>query len=409
MFRRRENELRMDRFAECNPDLAAHAHSLQLRFPPFLDCRDMFSMVEDFINVHKLRKIRGLEIEVLSLLRKATRYPEHAVLHKNTFGVSLHQEVLRTRFPNLRYIEMVYSEDSHQQLVVGSQLRLSGQSFTFDESFYDGNVHPFALDSEWMKIVCLAAPKQVTSFKFEGLRLGGDFADNLALIPHTKHLDLSFIDTEEDLSYDYPLFCPCCVGEWQSQLTAMPELVDLRLAFRSDWTSVSQAVLQERHFPYLDDVLPPLTKLRKLSVAKWPVRLAKFCEMVQALQSDQVLDFPHLLIDIKGTEMEVENIPTAMLLSVVMARKQISVESAFVYCINHDHGRGPRRAIVGYSLDNEDIAEALADAEGLASKARETGSEDHMMEFRMELMMNTTEAVDNAYNRLDTWVASLRQ
>lgn len=264
----------MKYFVELAPRLTALSHSLQLQFPPFLDRRDRVSMVEEFITVYKLRKSRGLDIEVQSLLRKAAR-PEHAILHKSTIGVSLHQELLLTQSPNLRHIEMVYSEKCHKELVAGSQLRLGGQSSTFNERFYKGKVHPLILDAEWMKNVCLAAPKQMTSFKFEGLRLGANFAENLALIPQTKHLDLSFIDTEDYYHYTSPLFCPCCVKEWKDQLTAMPELVDLQVAFRNNLNPVQLAVLYESYFPYLDDVLPPLTtNLRKLSVGQWPIKLA---------------------------------------------------------------------------------------------------------------------------------------
>lgn len=395
----------MDYFVKLAPGLTALSHSLRLQFPPLLDRRDMYSMVEDFITVHKLRRSRGLDIEVLSLLRKAAR-PEHAILHKGNFGVSLHQELLRTRFPNLRHIEMVYSEECRQELVANSGLRLGGQPFNFNESFYEDELHPLILDSEWMKNVCLSAPKQVTSFKFEGLRLGADFAQNLALIPQTKYLDLSFIDTEgydQDIS---PLLCPCCVREWQGQLTALPELVDLKIAFRSNLNSVQDVILSETYFPYLEDVLPPLSKLRKLSVDNWPLRLANFCQMVEALQSDQTVHFSRVGIDIKGTGWPIDNIPIAMLLPVVMAQKQVIVDSALIYCINHDHGRGPQRAIVGYFLEDDDIAEALADAEVLASQKRETKREEHMTEFRMEMMTNVTEVVDNTYDRLKTWLHS---
>lgn len=89
-----------------------------------------------------------------------------------------------------------------------------------------------------------------------------------------------------------------------------------------------------------------------------------------------------------------------------MARKQISVGSAFIYCINHDHGRGPQRSMIGYPLDEEDVAAVLADAEILASQEQGRGDRDHMAEFRMELTMDETKAVDDAYDRMSVWLSS---
>ncbi|KAL9602220.1 MAG: hypothetical protein Q9219_001944 [cf. Caloplaca sp. 3 TL-2023] len=394
----------MKQFAKCSPHLAALAQTLQLRFPFFLDSRDMFAMVEDFIEVHQLRKSRGMDVDIVSLLRRAAQYPEHAVLHKPFFqSIDLDRELLRTQYPNLRHVEMLHWAEPRHELATGSQIRLGGQSFAFNESYYKGHLRPFIVESIWMNSVCLASPENITSFKFEGLCLSAEFARNLEMLTHVKRLDLSFVETA-DGPRESPLFCRCCVSEWFDQLTAMSGLADLRLAFQGGWESISEAILDERYFPYLEDILPPVSNLRKLSVANWPIRLAHYCQVTQELRSDQELELQGLLVDVKGTELELEDLLPAMVLSKVMSGKYITLESVHMYCLNYDRGRGPLRAIGGYAFNLEDINEAISEVEDLFRNTQETGNWDRLTDIRAKAMISASESGDNTYDRLVTEV-----
>lgn len=293
---------------------------MQFRFPFLIDPRNTAEKVDIVIGLHHLRRTRNLEDGIVSVLREVASLS--AICHVSALdrkypfiGRKVHKQFMPTHFPNLDRIEILNLADIHQLFVPESQQIIDGQIFKFDSMFYDESLYSFVLQYGWVKKVLIAARTNVTTFTLWGLRFSDDFAHDLALMPQVEELELKIYGPVDGKDNDNG---PEDKRAWRDRLSALPGLVSLRLAFQCQWDpTVSDWVFEERHFPYLEDVLPKSSKLRKFSSDNWRIRHAALCDMIEMLGPEQEVAFEDLPINLEATGVEFSDAPRAIMLQVV--------------------------------------------------------------------------------------------